>query len=324
MAEKSSSIYRIQKLKGAENWATWEQDFKATMVVDGLWAYISGRKRPPIAPTPPQETHTVGSTVERSPPTTEQRDKYDTDLVIYNAAKDTYEEHHEKGMAMLTLSVEAEPRVFIQDFTDSNLAFQMLKTQYGTTDLATLDVSVQELCRTNMSDKGGITQYAAHMKHHISKLRQVQCELPANFIGSLFRMGLPADLNPYVFQLVHSAKSRNVELTIDDMVAALVDQEKRSTYAEETSAADVARKAAWNNKPKDSGNNRGGENNGSNKGKGKGKSGSKDKDHKCGENCTCDHCHSKAHCTDKCKYKHPELRADGWKPHEFKVGLANG
>lgn len=56
-------------------------------------------------------------------------------------------------------------------------------------------------------------------------------------MSSAFRMGLPARLNPYVFQLVHAAKSLGKVLTIDEMVAALIAEEKRTDYGEENDDA---------------------------------------------------------------------------------------
>lgn len=55
-------------------------------------------------------------------------------------------------------------------------------------------------------------------------------------LGSFIRMGLSADLEPYTFQLVQAVKDSAQELTIADMMAALVDHDKRSQYLEDTKA----------------------------------------------------------------------------------------
>lgn len=52
-------------------------------------------------------------------------------------------------------------------------------------------------------------------------------------------MGLSADLGPHIFQLVQAAKDSAQELKIDDMMAALVDHDKRSQYLEDTEALAV-------------------------------------------------------------------------------------
>ena len=147
-------------------------------------------------------------------------------------------------MIMFIFFVKTKFRIFIQNFIDFNLAFQMLKIQYDIIDLITLNVSIQKLCRINMFDKNEIIQYATHMKHHINKLRQIQCEFFVNFIDFLFRMNLSTNLNFYVFQLIHSIKFRNVEFIIDDMIVALMNQKKRFIYVEKTSTTNVIRKIA--------------------------------------------------------------------------------
>lgn len=230
----SSSIYRIKKLKGAVNYQTWELDFKATMVTARLWGHISGRVDapvPPIEPVPSRVIDLDGHViVDRV--TTEQQNIYQKEQEEYENELITWDEEHEVCMAMLTLACDQEPRIFIKNMTNAKEAYEILKREYGQKmDLAIIDASVQELCRVNCVDKGGLTQYSAHFKHHITVLQQSGITLPPAFLGSIFRMGLPGDQNQYILPLVHSAKRRGVELTIDEMLAVLIDLQKfRAKY----------------------------------------------------------------------------------------------
>ena len=47
-------------------------------------------------------------------------------------------------------------------------------------------------------------------------------------------MGLSADLELYIFQLVQAANDSDQQLMIDDMMAALVDYDKQLQYLEYT------------------------------------------------------------------------------------------
>ena len=95
---------------------------------------------------------------------------------------------------MLILAAEEESRIFIQNMKNSHLIFEVLKRQYGVTDLTTLNMSVQKLCHTTLTDKGNVTQYVAHMKEHINRLNQVKCVLSVFFIDSIFRMNFFFDI----------------------------------------------------------------------------------------------------------------------------------
>ena len=51
-------------------------------------------------------------------------------------------------------------------------------------------------------------------------------------MSSVFRMSLSARLNFYVFQLVHAAKNLEKVFTINEMMTALIVEEKRTDYDE--------------------------------------------------------------------------------------------
>ena len=51
-------------------------------------------------------------------------------------------------------------------------------------------------------------------------------------MNSFFRMKLSLKLNFYIFQFVHSVKQQKKKFTINDIIAAFVDQNKRNFYNE--------------------------------------------------------------------------------------------
>lgn len=63
-------------------------------------------------------------------------------------------------------------------------------------------------------------------------------------------MKLPAKFNSYIFQLVHSAQRGGKDLTIDEMIAALMNQDKRKIYNK--NKLKIARTVKSNNKSNNS------------------------------------------------------------------------
>lgn len=127
--------------------------------------------------------------------------------------------------------------------------------------------------------------------------------------GSLFRMGLSSHLELYTFHLVQATKGSAQELTIDDMMAALVNHYKKSQCFEDTKAfavnfRDRGKKSASGEKAKF----------GLKSGKNAPAAtrlptpGSSEKDRGSKQ---CDHCGSEFHGKEKCYYLHPDLRPDG-------------
>ena len=259
-------------------------------------------------PIPPMGTTVgTGTGMITQPTSVEQLAEYTKSMENYENNNDVYEEKHSKAVAAFNIACEEGPKVHIKGFENRTLAYEKLKQQYGTTDLATVDMSLQEICRTNMTDKGSVHDFAEHLKRHLNEILSAGQLVPDWMMSSFFCMGLPQELNPYVFQLVHAAKQQGKDLTIDEMVAALVDQDKRASYMVE-GKSDNARSA----KSKDRGN----------KPKGSTNNGSHDHKKDCGEG-PCDYCGMKeGHNTAHCYYKNPKQRPANWKPYETKIDLA--
>ena len=233
---------------------------------------------------------------------------------------------------MLTLACDEESRIFIKEFTNACKAYEILKREYDTIDLATIDASMQELCRVNCVDKGELTQYSTHMKHHISILLQSDIILLSAFLDFIFKMSLPLDQTQYIFSMIHFAKTRGVELIIDEMIVALVDLQKRIDY--QINNVDVARATkdlnqsnrdeenneSYNNfnneRNNESYNNSNNErNNESSNNESSNQRSSIVNNNRNSCNCnfdqhSCDHCGSKAHCELDCSYKHVHKRVD--------------
>ena len=197
-------------------------------------------------------------------------------------------------MAVIKLSCEADPRVHLTNITNAHEALGILKNLYGGTDLSTIDISYREINRSNLENFSGIEAYAQHLKAHREKIIQAGEKLEDWQMSSDFRMGLPLRLNPYVFQLVHAAKNLGKVLTIDEMVAALIAEEKRTDYEEnnEDSKARSVKNAKDGKSPN---------NNQPANGKKK-KPG------------PCSYCKGLSHTEKQCYYLHPELRKEDWKP----------
>ena len=97
--------------------------------------------------------------------------QYQKDLKKYEDDKENHDEKHEKVVAMLDITCEFGPRVHIKDFINSEAVYAKLVQQYGITNLTTIEMSLQEICRTNMIDKGSVNAYAKHLKRHDNEIK---------------------------------------------------------------------------------------------------------------------------------------------------------
>ena len=220
-------------------------------------------------------------------------------MVVYEEKLAKWEESHEMILAIIRLACEVGPRVHLTNVTNGQTALEILRKLYEGTDLSTIDISYREISRSNLENFSSIEAYSEHLKSHREKIIQAGETISEWQMSSAFRMGLPTRLNPYVFQLVHSAKTSGKELTIDEMVAALIAEEKRTDYDENE---DAKARAVKNQKG----------------GKTPSNKPSNEKKKKSGP---CSYCKGLAHIEKQCYYLHPELRKEDWKPHETKLQL---
>ena len=205
------------------------------------------------------------------------------------------------------ISSEQRPRSHVKDMENGTKAFLKLKSLYETTDLATTDLAVEEICSKSLADFKNVGGWAEHLRKWENEINAAGESLPAWFMGSRFRMGLTRNLNSYMFHLTHGAKLRGTVLTIDEMVKALIDQDKRDIHMEESRNSARTAKNSRNRPTKPSKND-----------------GSKDKDKSKKDRDTgpCEVCESPTHDKPHCFYHNKSQRTPDWKPYETKMHLA--
>lgn len=221
---------------------------------------------------------------------------------MYEEKFSKWEDSQEMILAIIKLSCEVGPRVHLTNITNGQKALEILRNFYGGTDLSTIDISYREISRSTLESFSSIEAYSEHLKRHREKIIQAGENISEWQISSAFRMGLPARLNPYVFQLVHGAKTSGKVLTIDEIVAALVAEEKRTEYDENNE--DAKARALKNQKGEKSLSNQNQSANGKKKKPG-----------------PCSYCKGPSHNEKQCYYNNSELRKEDWKPHETKLQL---
>lgn len=135
---------------------------------------------------------------------------------------------HKKIMIIIKLICEFGLRVHLISIINAHTVLGILRKLYEGTDFSTIDIFYREISRSNLENFSSIEAYSEHLKKHRKKIIQTSENVIEWQMSSAFRMGLPFRFNPYVFQLVHAAKNAEKELTIDEMVAALAAEEKKS------------------------------------------------------------------------------------------------
>ena len=220
----SSKNIRIKKLKGSKNWTTWYDDTKSTLTLKNLWEYAAEDEIQFVASTKP--TFTAESFI-RSVDSAVQK-KYDKDKMMYETDAKKCLKSHKKIMTIIKFICELDSRVHLISITNAHTVLDILRKLYEETNLSIIDISYKEISRFNLKNFSSIETYNEHLKKHREKIIQTNENVTEWQMSSAFRMSLSSRLNPYVFQLVHAAKNVEKELTIDEMMAALTTEEKKS------------------------------------------------------------------------------------------------
>lgn len=222
MGEGVHRVYKIKKLKGTENWNSWEEELQNCLTLSQLWGYVSGLEETPIQPDlPVGRANEDGST---APITKTQQIAYEAELKTYKKEHKEWTSNNARAYAAISEACDTEPRSHIKGISDGKTAYEKLKNIYGTSDLATAELALREMCKKSMADFSNVGTWAEHLRKQENVVRRAGKTIPEWMMSSFFRMGLTRELDPYMFTLIHGAKQRGVELTIDDMVKALVDQ----------------------------------------------------------------------------------------------------
>ena len=201
----SESHYRIAKLKGPENYDSWKEEIQSVLTLQKLWLVTIGKETSPAESTP-----TAGSKEKLL----------------------AWEDKNARAIALIRLSCESGPRIHIKAMDQATAVWEELRNQYGVSDQATLDLAIQSICRSVQADYKSIGEYGENLKQNAAKCAEMGHVIPDWLQASMFRNGLSPTLEPYVFQLAQGARTAKRILTVDDMITALADHEKRQQYSE--------------------------------------------------------------------------------------------
>jgi len=90
-----------------------------------------------------------------------------------------------------------------------------------------LDLAIQPICQSRQSDFKSDDGYGQNIKQNATKCSDMGHEISDWLLSSLFRMGLHTELEPYVFHLAQGARAAKKTLTVDEMITAFADYDKR-------------------------------------------------------------------------------------------------
>lgn len=231
--------YTITKLKGRQNYDSWKEDMSSLLILDKTWLVVTGIDPQPTTPVHPHIANageifaTVTATIKPG-----EVETYTKCLEDFKAKTLAWEDKNSRACALIRLNCAegSGPRTHIHGISYSFRTWKVLEKQYEASDLATLDLSRQTICRYVQTDFKDLSTYGENIKSAASNCAEMGKVIPTWMLGSFFRTGLSTDLESYTFQLVQASKDSAQELTIDDMMAALVDHDKRSQYLEDTKA----------------------------------------------------------------------------------------
>ncbi|MCJ1349007.1 hypothetical protein MMC31_007241 [Peltigera leucophlebia] len=306
--------YEITKLRVRQNYDSWKEEMSSLLILDKTWPIATGKKTQPAQPTSPVDSRSVYS--GEGSATTGQVEAYNKGLEDFKTKSFTWENW---AFALIRRNCAecSGPCTHIHGMSGAGNMWNNLEKQYEASDLATLDLSLQTICRDVKTDFKDLSTYGENIKCAVSKCMKTYKVIPIWMLGSLFRMGLSSDLEPYTYQLVQVTRDLAQEQTIDDMMAALVDHHKRTQLLEDTmdlavDFRDRRSRSASGEKAKS--------------GPLKRKNapaatssftpGPSKKDRSLGPR---EHCGSKIHAKEKSYYLRPHVHPDGWKPIQGKM-----
>ena len=162
---------------------------------------------------------------------------------MYEAKMEKYREKlfdcdnkYSRACATIRLSYEDGPRIYVKGIESPHEIWSILKNQYESFDLATLDNTVSQMVYQTHSDFSTIAEYGEIIKKGAAKCAEMGNPVPSWLLSSFFRLGLNPDLEPYTFQMVNTARTQKRELEIDEMIIALVDHDRRQQFSEDIKA----------------------------------------------------------------------------------------
>ena len=198
------------------------------LILDKTRLVVTGKDTLPAQPTTPVDSRSANSGEGSASVRPRENEAYDKSLEDFKTKSLAWEEKNPRACAFIRLNCAegSGPRTHIYGMSNSCQMWKIFEKQYEASDFATLDLSLQTICRYVQTDFKDLSTYGENIKSAASKCAEMGKIIPIWMLGSFFRMGLSADLEPYTFQLVQAAKDSAQELTTDDMMTALVDHDK--------------------------------------------------------------------------------------------------
>ena len=231
-SEGPSGIYRISKLKGAENYDSWKEEIQGILTLNKLWLVVIGKE---TSPTEPESTSTESSS-------SKEQETYTEKLLAW-------EDKNARAVAIIRLSCESGPRVHIKGMEDGVAVWIMLKKQYEVSDMTTLDLAIHSICQSVQSDFKTLDEYGQNVKENAAKCSAMGYDIPDWLLSSMFRMGLHTELKPYIFHLAQGACTAKKTLTVDEMVTTdFADHDKRHQHREDNETKTLRARSFYKSK----------------------------------------------------------------------------
>lgn len=146
--------YMINKLRGRQNYDSWKEDMSSLLTLDKTWL-ATGKDTQPTRPTAlvdPRSANSGEGSATVKP--NKGVEAYTKDLENFKTKNLTWEDKNSRACALIRLNCAegSGPRTHIHGMSDSCKMWKILEKQYEASDLATLDLSLQTICRCGKVD----------------------------------------------------------------------------------------------------------------------------------------------------------------------------
>lgn len=194
---KMGKDFDIQKLKGSENYHTWQFAIKNLLAYNGLSKCIE----------------TVSVTAEG---------------VTTMACAEASADKKEKAKAIMGLAVEQCIYVHISECSDALEVWNTLKKLFEDTGLKRKIGLLRELIQCRLEDCDNIQEFIDKVKSTANKLTGIGFKISDEWLGAILLAGLTDDFAPMIMTI----ESNNQEISADGIISKLMDMKVGSSSGE--------------------------------------------------------------------------------------------
>ena len=190
--DNSTAIMKIEKLNG-QNYTTWKYNMKIVLMDKGLWGFIDGEEKPPLAGSPA-------------------------------ATKSAFKSRSDKAYSQIALAVEKSVQIHIQGTTVPKEAWEILQKQFSFVSVTQIVRLTRKFYAATMEENADLQKHLTYMATVAQQLRELDEEISSQKFATAVLGSLPSSYDTFITSL----NARNADdLDWDSIKGALIEEEMK-------------------------------------------------------------------------------------------------